>query len=226
MTYAGVPKDGAVSLGCDAPLQELARATLYGILARVFYREMTPEYAKELDGIGFLEMLAEASPGVTVNDLQLSDSESQAVEFTRLFAGPSSHLPPYASVYRKDDNRAGELWGSTTGEVSRFMTHLGLEMAKSGSIPDHISVLFEVMERVIRAKIEAANGSQDETKRKQRCETAGSIERKFFGGYIQPWVQEFLRRVEQAKPSLFYASVVKFARTFLAEEEEVLALQQ
>jgi TorA maturation chaperone TorD len=225
MTYAGAHRDRACSREYDAPSHELARATLYGILARVFDSELTPEFAEELDGIGFLEMLAEANPGVAVNDFQLSDPESHAVEFTRLFAGPSPHLPPYASVYRKDDSRAGELWGSTTGEVKRFMADLGLETAKQGVIPDHISVLFEVMERVIRAKIEAAKGRHHESRR-QECDTAGSIERKFFGRYIQPWAQEFLRRVEQAEPSLFYASVVKFARTFLAGEEEELALQQ
>lgn len=226
MTDSGAPKDGVLSRESDAPLQELARATLYGILARVFDSEITPEFAEELDEIGFLEMLAEANPGVAVNDFQLSNSESQAVEFTRLFAGPSSHLPPYASVYRKDDNRAGELWGSTTGEVKRFMAYLGLETAKPGSIPDHISLLFEVMERVIRAKIEAGKDRHDEMRKRQKCDTANSIERRFFIHYIQPWAQEFLRRVEQAKPSLFYASVVKFASVFLAEEEEVLALQQ
>jgi TorA maturation chaperone TorD len=82
------------------------------------------------------------------------------------------------------------------------------------------------MERIIRAKIEAAKGRHDEMRIRQKCDMADSIERKFFSRHIQPWAQEFLRRVEQAKPSLFYASVVKFARTFLAEEEEVLALQQ
>lgn len=200
-----------------------ARAAIYGVLARIFDRETTPEFAEELSRIGFLEMLAKANPGVSPKDFRLSDSESQAVEFTRLFVGPGSHVSPYASVYRKDDKRVGELWGTTTGEVKRFMTHYGLELSNTGAIPDHISVLLEFMERVLRARIKAMKERPDAMPKKKVDRTAGSIERRFFSDYIQPWAHEFLKRVERAKPSPFYASVVKFTDQFLTQEREEMA---
>jgi TorA maturation chaperone TorD len=191
------------------------RAALYGILGRLFGCELTSEFAKELHQAGFFQTLAKVDPGfATDENLQSLDFEALEVEFARLFVGPGPHSSPYASVYREDDERGGQLWGSTTGEVKRFMAHYGLSLEKPGTIPDHISVLFEFMEKLLREKIVAFEQTDDEA-----FGEADRIQRQFFQDYVQPWVESFLERVLRADPLPFYAAVVKFTSQFVAQEE-------
>ena len=201
----------------DDRLVDEVRATLYGLLGCLYGRELTLEFAGELRKAGFFEILARVDPGFDVGeDLESLDLESLEVEFARLFIGPGPHAPPYASVYREDDGRSGQLWGSTTGEVRRFMAHFGLELDHPGAIPDHVSVLFEFMERVLRAKIEAGERNDEEA-----YQEADRIQRRFFSSYIDPWIGRFLQRVQQAEPLPFYAAVARFAAWFMNQEKLV-----
>ena len=171
-----------------------------------------------VEGLGVFQVLARAGPEFTVpDDPATLDFDALAVEFTRLFCGPGPYVAPYGSVHRRDDERAGQLWGSTTGEVQRFMAHYGLEPTHTGAIPDHIAVLFEFMARVIRAKVEAG-GTGDEG----AGAVADDIQRQFLRQYMLPWVDTFLQRVEQAKPPPFYRALGVLTAQFLAYEREAL----
>lgn len=195
-----------------------SRAKLYGILGHSFSRELTPEFAQELADIGFLEALANAAPDAAfASNPRALNLEALAVEYARLFVVPGPQTPPYASVYRTDDNRAGELWGETTGEVKRFMAHYGLELGKSGVIPDHISILFEFMEKLLWAKIEVQQQNDFNA-----VAEADKIITQFFTRYIAPWVETFLLRIFKAKPLPFYSAIVSFTREFIAQEKVVL----
>ncbi|MFQ5866067.1 MAG: molecular chaperone, partial [bacterium] len=196
-------------------VDDRTRAALYGILGRTYSHELTLEFAKELRQVGFFEILAGMDSSFTVeDDLNSLDFDSLAVEFARLFVGPGLRASPYASVYREDDQRGGQLWGETTGEVKRFMAHYGLKVNKPGTIPDHISVLFEFMEKLLRAKIEAFRQGDEEA-----CRQADRIQRQFFANYIEPWIERFLQRVLGAKPLPFYSALAKFTQQFIIQEK-------
>lgn len=216
MKPAAAPEsDSLAGVKLDGQLIDKPRAALYGILGHLYNHELTRGFAEELHRAGFFEMLASVEPGFRVEqNLQVLDFGSLEVEFARLFVGPGPQAPPYASVYRKDDQRPGQLWGSTTGEVKRFMAHYGLELTTPGTIPDHISVLFEFMEKLLQAKIDAFARSDDKA-----CLVAERIQRRFFLDYIDPWIERFLLRVEKADPLQFYAAVAKCTSQFMAREK-------
>ncbi len=220
------PADDHAEREPSGRLLNRARSNTYGLLTRLYDREMTPEFADELNRIGFPNMLAAADLDLAGESFGMTDFEVQATEFARLFIGPKPYAPPFASVYRQDDKHAGQLWGTTTGEVKRFMTHYGLELNRAEAIPDHISILFEFMEQLIQAKVRAMGQITDVTDREKVRREAEEIEQEFFCGYIEPWVERFLQRVERAKPSSFYASVVKFTRWFLTREKEEVTREE
>jgi TorA maturation chaperone TorD len=210
------PEDGS-STGKGYP--DNVRGALYGVLARLYDHELTPEFADELHRIGFFRMLAEVNSSFkAAENFPSLDYELLSTEFARLFIGPGPHVPPYASVHREDDDRSGELWGSTTGEVKRFMEHYGLKLTKPGIIPDHISVLLEFMERLILARSETS-----ENEKLEACKEADKIQRLFFRSYVAPWIDNFFQRVERMKPQIFYASVLSLTKQFMEQEKEVMA---
>jgi TorA maturation chaperone TorD len=210
------PEDGA-STGKGYP--DDVRGALYGVLARLYGHELTPEFAGKLHRIGFFRMLAEVNSSFEeAESIPSLDYELLSTEFARLFIGPGSHVPLYASVHREDDDRSGELWGSTTGEVKRFMEHYGLKLTRPGIIPDHISVLFEFMERLILAGRETSRNENPDA-----CQEADKIQRQFFQSYVTPWIDSFFQRVERMKPQMFYASVLLLTKQFMEQEKEVMA---
>lgn len=216
-TFSSLRPEDDASTGQGHPND--VRGALYGVLARLYDHELTPEFAEELHRIGFFRMLAEVNDGFKETEsIPSLDYEFLSTEFARLFIGPGSHVPLYASVHREDDDRSGELWGSTTGEVKRFMEHYGLKLTKPGIIPDHISVLFEFMERLILARRETSKNENADA-----CQEADKIQRRFFKSYVTPWIDNFFQRVEGMKPQTFYASVLSLTKQFMEQEKEVMA---
>ena len=187
------------------------RASAYEILARLYDREVTPELVHELREVGFLAALADGCADFSLQDPL--DCEELALEFSRLFVGPGPRTPPYGSVHRTDDERPGELWGSTTGEVKRFMAHYGLEPHTRGAIPDHIATLFEFMGRVIRTQLDTDPRGNGEA-----VGIAREIQRECFRRYLKPWVAVFCSRVRAAQPAPFYQALVVVTEAFFAEE--------
>ena len=158
------------------------RANIYGILSRLLGKELSLEFVTELQGIGFLDLLSSMDRGfVKPEDCRTIDCEFLAMEYARLFIGPGPHVPPYASVHREDGAKAGELWGNSTGEIKRFLEFYGLKLSTKGIIPDHISVLFEFMERLIQARLKAV-----EEKDTNAASKANSIQKIFFNDHIAP----------------------------------------
>ncbi len=189
-----------------------SRSGIYKLMSQLFDRELSLEFVRDLQKTGLFELLQNVDSDFTF-DTELDDFENLQAEYARLFVGPGPQVPPYASIYRKDDEKAGQFWGETTGEVKRFMAFYGLDLEKSGTIPDHISILFEFMEKVIRAKITASQAGDNHA-----CLEADKIQKLFFRNYIQPWVERFFKQVLKVKPNSFYTAVVKFADQFIAEE--------
>lgn len=200
--------------------RELSRATTYGLLSKLYDAPPSSELLRKLCKLGFLEFDESNSP--YPDDSELINREQLEVEFTSLFIGPGPHVSPFASVYRKDEARQGELWGYTTGEIRRCMEHYGLSLNNPGAIPDHIAILFEFMERVIRAKLEIRSSVIADSDRKAVIHQAERVERTFFNSYLGKWTDEFLYAVEKLKPGRFYRVLAKHTEQFLSDERELL----
>ncbi len=194
------------------------RANLYGVIARIFYEAITPSLAAELERSHFLTVMLGGKTGQDNRRIGFLDLDELGAEFTRLFIGPNPAAPPYATFYREDDPFFGQTWGKLTGEVKRFMSFYGIETAGEGTIPDHISIIFEFMEKVIEAGIPAAASGYC-----GRYEESRKIQKRFFKNYIDPWVSTFFRRVLDADPPPFYATASEFADQFVRCEKILLS---
>ncbi len=201
--------------------QDGRRALIYGILSKLFDKPPDREFLDNLESSGIMKIMsrmAESPADVSHN----VDLEQLNVEFTRLFLGPGRHVPPFASVHRPGNHSSGDLWDRTTGEVHRFMKYYGLSLSRPGAIPDHISVLFEFMEKVIRTKVNATRDSLPKPTRHDAIKKADDIQIRFFFTYISSWVDDFLAEVDRAQPHVFYETVVAFTRDFIEQERLVL----
>lgn len=194
-----------------------ARASLYGVLGRLLGQELDSKFAEELYSIDFFDLLANTGVGFTKDKPHSFDFESLEVDFARLFIGPNPVSPPYASVYRSSDQRGSQLWGDKTGEVKRFMAHYGFNLNKPGIIPDHISILFEFMEKLIQKAISCFSENEQEA-----YEKSLKIQQQFFNTYIEPWIDTFLEQVKTGNPLPFYASITEYTRQFIAQEKILL----
>lgn len=192
----------------------ISRGPVYGILARLYNRPLTPDFRSVLLRCGFLSALSGGQAYQSLTVTENSNDIADAVEYTRLFVGPSPMAPPYASMYRTDAQHPGELWGSGASEVRRYMSHHGFRTVRAGMIPDHVSIMFEFMERLIAAEDNAKAGGEPDAQ-----PNAHRIQTEFFARYIQPWVGEFLGKIEAARPQPFYAAIAAFTETFMAQEE-------
>lgn len=220
----GVSSDTPVQLSeaITSTAEENRRAAQYELLSRLYDGPPDIELLAELTRLGFFSFSTEI-PGD--KKLEKTDIEELEVEYTRLFLGPGQHIPLFASVHRNDDGRSGDLWGSTTGEVKRFMKHYGLTLAKPGQIPDHIAVLFEFMGKVIRTKIKAkASDGEEKSQIDETFEAFETffIEQEFFINYIDSWIDRFLDSVERFGPDLFYNCLIQFTRGFIKQERDLL----
>jgi TorA maturation chaperone TorD len=198
-----------------------SRAALYHLLAMFYLQEPTPQRLGELKTAGFFTLAEKV--GISFGEVDAESEafcEELAVEFTRLFIGHGQHISPYASVHRSDDKFAGQLWSETTAEVKRFIEHYGFKISQPGLLPDHIGILFEFMNRLIRGEIEAEASGDEEA-----AGTSEETQLRFFADYIHPWVDRFLAEVRDADPAPFYHALVQLTDWFIEEERERFQIQ-
>jgi len=196
------------------------RSNIYGFLARVYRKELTTEMLRQINNSGFREVLSEL--GVQLGDefYSVSDDElieNLAVEYTRLFLGPGRHISPHESIhYERDDGDWGKLWGASTVEVKKFVESLGLKYKESDtSIPDHISVELELMQRVIEKEKQAWN----ENNGKDALHYL-KIEHMFMEDHLSKWIPEFCDKVTAEAEMSFYPEMAKLTKSFIELEEK------
>jgi TorA maturation chaperone TorD len=113
---------------------------------------------------------------------------------------------------------SGQIWGNITGEIKRYMEFYGLSLNDKSIIPDHISLLFEFMEKIIRQKVNISRSNKDKSTKREKRNKADVIQKEFFLKYIDPWVDIFFNKIKQLDPHLFYGTVVSFNRKFIELE--------
>jgi TorA maturation chaperone TorD len=199
------------------------RSDIYGLLAALFRREITPDLLKQVKDSQFLGIL----PGQGAGDLegfwQGDDDaviEALAVEYARLFLGPGKHISPHESIHHtRPDGDWGRLWGGSTVEVKKFIESTGLSFAKEyKGLPDHIAAEFELMQALTRQEAQAW-GAADSVK-------AGyfrGIEKQFIGKHLSQWVSGFCTRVAEAAELPLYYDLAVLTRGFI--EFETIAIE-
>jgi len=199
-----------------------SRCDIYGFLAGIFRQELKAEQIKEMVDAGVLNMLAELGAKIdndffsrTPKDIE----EELAVEYTALFIGPGKHINPYESIYVPDSTgKVGYYWGECTADMKKWVEHYGLKISeKFESIPDHISIELEFMQRVVEQ--EHLSWQRDDEETARRCI---EVEKTFFNKHIIKWVPLFFNKIIGTATLDFYREIARIGKDFILDEEELL----
>jgi len=199
-----------------------ARANVYGLLADIFRDEPSdsllsklrePEFSGALHALSLSldEMFEKTSNAQLVEDL--------ALEFTRLFIGPGSHISANESMHV--EARFGEpnaYWGPQTVEVKKFMEAAGLQVADTfGGMPDHISAEFEFMQQLLLKE-----GEEWADGKRELALNILHIEMQFYDEHLSQWISNFCGKVIGASEHPFYTQFAEVTKGFIEFEKETL----
>lgn len=191
--------------------EELFRAQVYVLLARLFARPPDAAFLTALGGLAgeggefgaALNRLAEAARG--------SDPAAVEDEFTTLFIGVGgSERTPYGSFYL-----TGFLNEKPLAELRVAMARLGIARADGVTEPeDHIAALCEMMAGLIGGEFAPEDG-----------DIVGlDGQRAFFDRHIGSWAGRFFADLETSPSARFYRAVGAVGRSFLAVEARAFDL--
>jgi len=204
-------KEGAPTAVGDVGMpEELARADLYGLIARLFHQAPDQELLNQIsasipDG---QESQADAAPlslfwnslvELAKNNLAKAWQEEFDLNFISV-GRPNIILN--GSFYM-----AGHLNEKPLVDIRRALETFGLEPAEEiTETEDHISALCEVMRYLIAGEDVGVSNLTNQ--------------RVFFNAHIRPWYDEFCDGIEAIPEMYLYHSVASLTREFLAIESQ------
>lgn len=197
----------ALSFATADDSEEIARAELYGLLARLWIAPPDDELLTQFRVAvtqapqpgGFLEAPWQA----LVAAMRTATAATAADEYDALFGGVGKpEVLLYGSFYL-----TGFLNEKPLADLRTDLSALGLARDETrGETEDHIAYLFEVMRYLIAGDdVEVANLTQQQ---------------KFFSTHLQPWGMSLCDAIEQHPQARFYAALAGFVRAFLSVEAQ------
>lgn len=141
--------------------------------------------------------------GGVIPDQPASDStlEALAVDYCRLFLGPSGHLPPYQSVWT-----SGHFQDDATVAMQRELQTRGLPEATG--MADHFGRQLTVMAATLEALASQPTATADQLNQTQQ----------FFVQRIN-WAHRLCEQATARAQTDFYRSIMMMTKAFLVEEE-------
>lgn len=204
-----------------------SRSNCYGLLALVFRDAPTAEVVTELRAPPLAEALSRGDYDAA-RDLAGEPeevAERLGEEYTRVFIGPGS-LSLFASVHHEGE---GQLWGNSTVRAKRFIEATGLSFeGRWDSIPDHIAVELELMQRLAAHEAElwgrkAAEPAQEGTD--EQLDRCLEVEAQFLREHLSKWIPGFCDRAVEKSTVPFYREMAELTKSFvLTDLEETEAM--
>lgn len=201
---------------CERRAEEVRiRARIYAFLADVFREPLRLTALRAITSDRFMAALAEA--GVELGDGFKNIPESElldelAVDYTQLFHGPRTHVPPYESVQAGGEIRT--LNGEAAVRVRRFLEANGLLLKETcHELPDHLSVELEAMAVLLEREAEALD-RRDLMEAEQWAEQW----RLFLEGHLGAWMPDFGRQIAQLAESVFYRELGRLLTDYIERE--------
>ena len=187
--------------------EELARAELYGLLARLWLAPPDAELLVQF-GVAVTEApqpggLLEAPWQALVSAMRAATPATAAAEYDALFGGvgkPEVFL--YGSYYL-----AGFLNEKPLALLRADLVELGLTRDETrGETEDHIACVFEVMRYLIAGDdVTVSNLEQ---------------QRRFFRAHVQPWIDKLADAVEAQPRAALWREVAALTRAFVQVETQ------
>ena len=187
--------------------EELARAELYGLLARLWLGppddDLLTQFRVAVTEAPQSGGHLEAPWQSLVAAMRATTSQAAASEYEALFGGvgkPEVFL--YGSYYL-----AGFLHEKPLALLRDDLALLGLERVETrGETEDHIACVFEVMRYLIAGDDVAVSNLEQQ--------------RRFFRAHLQPWIEQMLDAVQAQPQALLWREVAALTRTFVQVETQ------
>jgi TorA maturation chaperone TorD len=192
----------------DSTADEMAAlAGIYGLLARLWLREVDASLLEELCSPPLCERF-EQTGGIIPEKDDANAIEELAIDYCQLFIGPTEHLPPLQSVWQN-----GQFQGDATASMKEWAEAISYESALpvSATMLDHLGVQLDVMGRIL-SQLPIAHEKTD------RNISPNEIPKTFCRKHLT-WPTPLLEvAIERAK-SKFYRSMIRMTRDFLKSEQ-------
>ena len=193
--------------------EELARAELYGLLARLWLAPPDAELLRQFS----VAVTQAPEPGAwleapwqaLVHALRSRTPEEMAAEFDALFMGVGKpEIFAYGSFYL-----SGFLNEKPLAALRTDLAALGLARDEDAlETEDHIAYGFEVMRYLIAGDdIAVCNLEQ---------------QRRFFRTHLQPWVERLCDAVQAQPLAATYAALAGFTREFMQVETQAFDMME
>lgn len=197
----------AVSIASADDSEELARAELYGLLARLWIgppdAELLTQFRVAVTEAPQAGSFLEAPWQSLVSAMRATTVEDAASEYDALFGGvgkPEVFL--YASFYL-----AGFLNERPLALLREDLAALGLARDESrGETEEHIACVFEVMRYLIAGDDVAVSNLEQQ--------------RRFFRAHVQPWIDKLADAVEAQPRAGLWLMVAALTRAFVQVETQ------
>ncbi len=173
--------------------QASSRSNCYGLLALIFRDTPTSEVVAQFKSAPMVDALGFEVGEILAGELD-EVTERLGEEYTSTFIGPGPHVSPYASTYHEDE---GQLWGDSTVRVKRFIEATGLSFeANWASIPDHIAIELELMQRLSEYEAElwarcAAAPTLSDDNVDEQLRQCLEVQERFLLDHLCVWVSKF-----------------------------------
>ena len=186
---------------------ELARAELYGLLARLWIGPPDAELLTQF-GVAVTEApqtgsFLEPPWQALVSAMRATTPTAAAAEYDALFGGVGKpEVFVYGSYYQ-----AGFLNEKPLALLREDLSALGLERDEArGETEDHVACVFEVMRYLIAGDDVAVSNLEQQ--------------RRFFRAHVQPWVEQMLDAVVAQPQALLWREVAALTRAFVQVESQ------
>ena len=182
-----------------------ARSRVYGLLSRLWLREVDRSLLQELRSPALRDALKNAGGHAPVGDEERL-IEELAVDYCQLFIGPSQHLPPFQSVWQ-----SGQFQSATTASMKSFIEviHYDVDRLPPGLMLDHLGVQLDVMGCLLEKLSIWPAGAED-------LDQGVELAKAFFERHLK-WPGLLEAAVQRAETE-FYRSSIAMTRDFLESE--------
>lgn len=210
------------------------RASLYRLLAALYFSPLSEEQIESLASSGFGEAAVDESPfAAAYRDLHgalrlrhTGTKEELAADYTGAFYGIRTRegktAQPFESLFSVTG--AGQLMGEARSAVYRELRAHRLRVPEGIDLPeDHLSFICTYLALLCDETAQALRAGD-------RPGTLGLLERQrtFFDAHVASWVPAFLAQAETMVETRFYRGVLRLTGAFLDEEgaamDEIAAL--
>ncbi|MCA9247377.1 MAG: molecular chaperone TorD family protein [Planctomycetales bacterium] len=187
---------------------------LYALLSRLWLREPDQALLELLQHGDVAEACQAVAPELVAAAGQAT-CDDLAVDFCRIWLGPTDHLPPFQSVWE-----GGQFGGQAATSMQPYLAMSGYTppLEFNTSMLDHLGVQLDWM----RHWLEQFQGAQPEGAPE---DFPATVQRAFFRKHLS-WPHALLAQSESRADTSFYRAVVRLTRDFLARESRRLGLAE